>query len=355
MSKTVLIMAGGTGGHVIPALTVAKAFTEKNYQVHWLGTPRGIENTLVPAAGYPLHHIQMTGLRGKSKLSLLFAPFKIIKAIWQARKIIRKLKPDVVIGMGGYASAPGGVAAKLLGIKLVIHDQNSVAGMTNRLLARFADNVLQAFPGTFSAKFTPITVGNPVRADIAKLPNYAERVNGYSGQLRLLIMGGSQGAQVFNQAIPQALAQIDETLRPEIWHIAGEKKLAEAKAAYQQAGIKARVDGFVNDMASAYAWADLMIARAGALTVAEITAAGIPSILVPYPYAADDHQRKNAEQLQKAGAAVMLAQTKLDSKTLVDILVPLAQDRTQLLHMAAGAASFAKADAAQEIFIISTQ
>ena len=215
MSKIVLVMAGGTGGHVIPALTVAQAFAEKGYEIHWLGTPRGIENTLVPAAGYPLHHIQMTGLRGNSKLSLLFAPVKVIKAIWQARNIIRKLQPEIVIGMGGYASAPGGVAAKLLGKKLIIHEQNSVAGMTNRLLARFADKVLQAFPGAFSAKYTPITVGNPVRAEIAKLPSYEKRVNGYAGKLRLLIMGGSQGAQVFNQTIPKALAKIDEHLRPD--------------------------------------------------------------------------------------------------------------------------------------------
>lgn len=342
----VLIMAGGTGGHVIPALSLARALRERGVAVEWLGSPRGIENRLVPAAGITLHRIQVAGLRGNGLAGWLLAPWRLAKAIWQARQVISAFDPQLVVGLGGFASGPGGVAAWLMRRRLVIHEQNALAGMTNRYLAWLADGVYAAFPGAFGERRAEV-VGNPVRADIAALgetPRGSDALRQRS--LRLLVLGGSLGAQALNHYLPKALARLPATQRPEVRHQAGRDKESVTQAGYAEAGVDAEVSAFIDDMAAAYDWADLIVCRAGALTIAELAAAAKPSILVPFPHAVDDHQTRNARQLVDAGAARLMPQAQLTEASLAETLATLLEPEI-LATMAMSARAQARLDAVE--------
>ena len=343
--KKFLVMAGGTGGHVFPALAVARALQAQGGSVEWLGTMRGIEAQLIPAAEIPLHFISVEGIRGKGKAALLKAPLQISKAIWQARAVVKKVKPDAVLGFGGFATGPGGVAARLAGVPLIIHEQNAVAGTTNRLLAKIANRVLEAFPSGLPGAQE---VGNPVRSEIAQLPLPAERVGKHT-PLRLLVLGGSLGAVAINQLVPEALAKIPAEKRPQVIHQAGQRHLDLANEAYERAGVDAEVVPFIADMAAAYGQADLVICRSGALTVSEIAAAGLGAILVPFPFAIDDHQTKNGEWLEQAGAAQVIQQDTLEADELAALLESLFADPEKLLAMAEAARRVARPDATDRV------
>lgn len=348
MSGPVLIMAGGTGGHVFPALAVAQVLRARGIEVVWLGVPTGIEARVVPAAGFAMQYLTIGGIRGKGLWTLLRAPFSILHAVLEARRVLMRVRPRVVLGAGGYVSGPGGIAAWLLGIPLVIHEQNAVAGFTNRWLARIATEVLEAFPGSFGAGVAAHAIGNPVRADIAALPAPAARFAGRGPRIRLLVFGGSQGAQRLNAVVPQALAQLDPARRPEVRHQTGERGVAAACAAYRERNVEAEVLPFIEDMAAAYAWADLALCRAGAMTVSELEAAGLGAVLVPLAVATDDHQTKNAEVLASIGAARILAERELNASTLSGCLLELA-DRARLLKMAEAARAARTVDAADRL------
>ncbi|WP_313106543.1 undecaprenyldiphospho-muramoylpentapeptide beta-N-acetylglucosaminyltransferase [Stutzerimonas nitrititolerans] len=346
MAANVLIMAGGTGGHVFPALACAHEFQSRGYKVHWLGTPRGIENEVVPAAGLPLHLIDVSGLRGKSVGSLLKAPWQLLRSLWQARRVMRQLQPVCVLGLGGYVTGPGGLAARLAGVPLVIHEQNAVAGTANRSLAPFAARVCEAFPGTFAASDKRRTTGNPVRTELfLKTPrdSLADR------RPRLLVLGGSLGAEPLNKLLPDALAQVSSELRPEVFHQAGKQHADITRERYEAAGVTAQVAPFIKDMASAYAWADLVICRAGALTVCELAAAGLPSFLVPLPHAIDDHQTHNAEYLAKEGAALLLPQATTDAAALAAQLTEVLMQPEKLKAMGATARRLSRPDATRTV------
>lgn len=346
--KTALIMAGGTGGHVFPALAVADILRKSAVDVQWLGTAAGIEARVIPQADIKLHCIDVKGVRGKGKLGLLKAPWLVLKAIWQARKVFKAVRPDVVMGMGGFASGPGAVAAKLCGVPLVIHEQNARAGMTNRLSLPMAKRKLAAFPGAFGddhQKGIEI-VGNPIRGDILNIEPCAQRYAKRSSSINLLIVGGSLGAAVINQVVPQALALLDEELRPKVWHQSGANKDRQTQQFYDEAGVTAEVVPFIDDMQSAYSWADLVICRAGALTVSELAIAGVASILVPHLYAVDDHQTANARYLADAGAALLLDQKSLDSQTLAGMISDI-NSRELLASMAEKALSAASPKASE--------
>jgi len=341
MVKTILIMAGGTGGHIFPALAVADVLRAQGWNVVWLGAPHSMEAELVPKHGYPIRLVNFSGVRGKGLLRLVFLPMQLLRACVQSAAVIREVRPDVVLGMGGYITFPGGVMARLLGRKLVIHEQNSVAGLSNKMLAKIAQRVLSGFP-----KVLPQAVwcGNPVRAEIAQLVPPATRFASRTGNLKVLLVGGSLGAQALNEAMPKALALIPEAARPELIHQTGKKHFDSVQALYSGAGVAAQIQAFVDDMAGAYAEVDLVICRAGALTVAELATAGVASILIPYPYAVDDHQTHNAQFLSAQGAAILLPQSALNAVTLARYLQDL--DRTKLLSMAVAARALAKPDAA---------
>ncbi|MET1080065.1 MAG: undecaprenyldiphospho-muramoylpentapeptide beta-N-acetylglucosaminyltransferase [Pseudomonas sp.] len=342
MGGNVLIMAGGTGGHVFPALACALEFKARGYSVHWLGTPRGIENELVPQAGFPLHLIQVSGLRGKGKLALLKAPLQLLKALFQACRVMRELQPVCVLGMGGYVTGPGGLAARLNGAPLIIHEQNAVAGTANRSLRPFAQRVCEAFPNTFPASAKRRTTGNPVREELfLETPRAALARR----RPRLLVLGGSLGAEPLNQLLPAALAQVSAELCPEVFHQAGKQHDGITAERYREAGVQARVAPFIKDMAAAYAWADLVVCRSGALTVSELAAAGLPSFLLPLPHAIDDHQTHNAAYLARDGAAVLLPQRSTDAATLAAQLTEVLMQPERLIHMAGIARSLAKPDA----------
>ncbi|HSX87979.1 MAG TPA: undecaprenyldiphospho-muramoylpentapeptide beta-N-acetylglucosaminyltransferase [Pseudomonas sp.] len=346
MRGNVLIMAGGTGGHVFPALACAREFKARGYSVHWLGTPRGIENELVPAAGLPLHLIDVSGLRGKGKLSLLKAPFQLLKALLQARKVLRELQPVCVLGMGGYVTGPGGLAARMNGAPLIIHEQNAVAGTANRSLAPFASRVCEAFPDTFGASDKRRTTGNPVREEL-----FLETPRDALGKrrARLLVLGGSLGAEPLNKLLPEALALVAAELRPEVFHQAGKQHDGVTTERYAAAGVEAQVAPFIKDMARAYAWADLVVCRAGALTVSELAAAGLPSFLLPLPHAIDDHQTHNAGYLAREGAAVLLPQRSTDAATLAAQLTEVLMHPERLNSMAGTARRLAKPDATRTV------
>lgn len=344
--QPVLIMAGGTGGHVFPALAVARELLHAGVPVIWLGTRKGLEARVVPEAGIPMQWVKVSGLRGKGVLRLLMAPFMLAIALWQAFVVMLRIRPGVVLGMGGFVTGPGGVMARLLRRPLLIHEQNSVAGMTNRWLSRIATQVMEAFPGALPGA---VHTGNPVRADIAGLPPPGERLAGRNGRLRVLVLGGSLGAQALNETVPKALARLDESSRPEVMHQTGTRTLAAALDAYKVAGLDAQIEPFIEDMASAYAWADIVICRAGALTVAELAAAGIGSVLVPYPFAVDDHQTGNARFLEDADAAILLPQTELEPTRLAELLAGFVARRERLLEMAQAARRLAKPDAARQV------
>jgi UDP-N-acetylglucosamine--N-acetylmuramyl-(pentapeptide) pyrophosphoryl-undecaprenol N-acetylglucosamine transferase len=342
-------MAGGTGGHVFPALAVAEHLRELGMQVCWMGTRRGLEARVVPARGFPMEWIRVEGVRGVGAKRLLAAPVQILRALWQALGIMRRRRPSVVLGMGGFASGPGGLMARALGIPLVIHEQNRIAGLTNQWLARIATRVFEAFPGSFPKGRGAEACGNPVRLEIARLEPPGQRFAGRQGPLRLLVVGGSLGAQALNQTVPQALAQLPPEHRPLVRHQSGDRNLEEARAAYRQAGVSAELLPFIEDMAAAYAWADLVLCRAGALTISELAAAGLGAILVPYPYAVDDHQTRNAEYLVDAGAARLVPQRELTASGLSELLRPLLEDRRQVLAMAQAARGKARLDAVERI------
>lgn len=351
-SRTILIMAGGTGGHVFPALAVADCLKARGWKVAWLGARAGMEARLVPEKGYEMAWVRFAGMRGKGALRWAALPFMLLLAMWQSAAAIFRLRPDVVLGMGGFTAFPGGLMASLLAKPLVIHEQNSVAGLTNRVLACLADRVLVAFPSAFNNPGDkPIgcsrpaldRCGNPVRADIAALPAPEQRLAGRQGRLRLLVVGGSLGAAALNEMVPQALALIPEPLRPEVVHQSGAKHLEKLQANYAAAGVAVDARAFIDDMAQTYAWCDLIVCRAGALTLAEITAAGVASVLVPYPHAVDDHQTGNARFLSENGAAVLLPQQDLTPAGLADLLTNFTRDR--LLAMAQAARKLAKPEA----------
>jgi len=285
MSKTILVMAGGTGGHIFPALAVAHQLRDAGWRVVWLGNPEGMEAKLVPQHGFEMVNLQFAALRGKGLVRKLLLPLNLLRGFWQALKAIRQVKPNVVLGMGGYITFPGGLMAALTGVPLVLHEQNSVAGLANKVLAGVADRILTGFPEVFG-KGT--WVGNPVRPEIAKIASPAERLAERSGPLHVLVIGGSLGAQALNEMVPQGMALLGEADQPQIVHQAGEKHLDALKANYAAVGVQAHCVSFIEDMAGAYEWADLVICRAGALTIAELAAAGVASILVPFPHAVDD-------------------------------------------------------------------
>ncbi|QHS10262.1 undecaprenyldiphospho-muramoylpentapeptide beta-N-acetylglucosaminyltransferase [Sinimarinibacterium sp. NLF-5-8] len=339
-----MIMAGGTGGHVYPALAVAHHLIARGHQVVWMGAPDSFESRVVSAQGIALRPVQISGLRGKGMLKLLAAPWLLLRALWQAMQILRRERPDVVLGMGGFVAGPGGLAAWLLGIALVIHEQNAAAGLTNRLLARIARRVLQAFPGTFA---NARTVGNPTRQGFAELPEPALRQQ-HDGAPRVLVIGGSQGARALNERVPQALSLLTPVERPEVRHQGG-RTLEVAQQMYAHEDVAAQVDAFIDDMPAALAWADLVICRSGASTVAELAAAGCASVLVPFPAAVDDHQTRNAEYLLRAGAAALLPESEATPARLAALMRELLGDRQQLRRMAEAARAAAWLSATEQI------
>lgn len=347
MSLRFLIMAGGTGGHVFPALAVAKALMAQGHSVEWLGTNRGLEARVVPAAGIQLHSLNIAGVRGRGVRHLLLAPWLIIKAIFTVKQILRRLQPAAVIGLGGYVAGPGGVAAFLSRIPLLIHEQNAVAGTTNRLLARMARRVLCAFPDVLPGA---ITIGNPLRASFYDQAEPASRFDGREGAPRLLVLGGSLGAQALNQTLPRALALLPSQTRPLVRHQTGTQHAAACELAYQERGLNARIEPFIEDVAEALAWADLVICRAGALTVAELSAVGVAAVLVPYPHAIDDHQTANAQWLVERGAAMLAPQESLSPERLSRLLTEILSDRPRLCAMATAARAAATPDAT-EVFV----
>lgn len=342
-------MAGGTGGHVFPALAVAHRLQEKGWEIHWLGTKAGLEADIVTKAHIPLHYIAIKGLRRKGVLAWIIAPYQLLIALLQSLRIIIQLKPKVVLGMGGFVSGPGGLAAWLTQCPLVIHEQNSIVGMTNRWLAHVAKRVLEAFPGAFKSSLKATCIGNPVREELLALPPPVLRFQERKGPLKLLILGGSRGAQVLNQICPRALQTLAIDKRPEVWHQTGAGFDVTTRALYQELGVTAHIEPFIQNMADAYAWADLVLCRAGALTIAELTIVGIGSILVPFPFAVDDHQTVNAHFLEKAGAAILIQQSVLNKENLAQIISQLSLDRRQLLNMAEIAHSLAYRDALKAV------
>jgi UDP-N-acetylglucosamine--N-acetylmuramyl-(pentapeptide) pyrophosphoryl-undecaprenol N-acetylglucosamine transferase len=345
----VVIMAGGTGGHVFPALAVAKVLRARGVPVVWLGVPGSMEAKLVPANGFPIEWIRVRGIRGKGAFAWVLAPLRILGAVLQAAAVLRRVRPRAVLGAGGYVSGPGGIAAWMLRIPLLIHEQNAIPGLTNRWLARMAGQVLQAFPGSFGGGVRARTVGNPVREDIAALPEPAVRFAGRTGPARLLVFGGSLGAQRLNAMVPRALSQLDPARRPVVRHQAGERGIEAARAAYREARVDAEVTAFIDDMAAAYAWADVALCRAGAMTVAELQAAGLGALLIPLPIAADDHQTRNAGTLVDAGAGRVLQERDLTAESLCACIVDLTADRGRMLQMAEAARSLRVVDAAVRV------
>ncbi len=348
--NTIVVMAGGTGGHVYPALAVADVLREKGFTIIWLGTDNSFEADIVPKAGYLMEYISITGLRGAKLINTVMMPFRLISAIYQAIKIFRRYQPASVLGMGGYVSGPGAIACQFLGIPLIIHEQNSIPGFTNRILSRFAATVLVAFPDAFRNKKNMIYTGNPIRKSITNLPEPNVRFAEHSGNIRLLVLGGSLGAKYLNDNLPVSLSLLSKGQQFDVWHQAGKGKHVETMEIYSKQNVKARVVEFIVDMDAAYLWADLIICRAGAMTVSEISNVGLASILVPYPYAVDDHQTHNAAFLVNANAAIMAQQSELSvnylTKLLSDIII---KGRSYLLIMANNAYSLAKPDATSRV------
>lgn len=346
--KRILIVAGGTGGHIFPALVVARALRAKGVTVCWLGTREGLEGRLV-AKEFPLTYIAIKAFRGKGLLRKLWIPIRLLWATGCAYRIMRRLKPDVVFGMGSYVAAPAGLAAWLARIPLVIHEQNSVAGLTNRLLAKIATVVLQAFPRTFPLHMNVMMVGNPVRPDLVAAPSPTVRLADRQGPLRLLVLGGSQGARVVNQQVLAALADYPEKHELIVWHQTGQLDFSVVEERYKTIAIEAKVNAFIDGMATAYCWADLIVCRAGALTVSEIATVGVASILIPYPYAVDDHQFHNSRYLEQAGAGIIITQKFLTKRRLIKLFEQFAHDRDRLLTMAECARHLAQPQAVDDV------
>jgi UDP-N-acetylglucosamine--N-acetylmuramyl-(pentapeptide) pyrophosphoryl-undecaprenol N-acetylglucosamine transferase len=354
MSRPILIMAGGTGGHVFPALALARLLRAKSFEVVWLGTQRGLEARVVPAERIPIEWLSVGGLRGKGIMTLLAAPFRLALALAQALRVMWHYRPLVVVGLGGFVTGPGGVAAWLMRRPLLIHEQNAVAGFTNRCLSHLAREVLEAFPGSFGGAGRARAIGNPVRQDISAIAPPASRFADRNGAIRILVIGGSQGATRLNAVVPFALARLKQMSTSEIpaidvRHQAGERWIDTGRQSYATAGVRADVRPFIEDMAEAYSWADLVICRSGALTVSELAAAGVGAILVPFPAAVDDHQTHNAQYLVQEGAAVLIADRDLTAERLSDELRKLCSGRGKLLAMAERARLLAKPRAADEL------
>ncbi|MFA7679178.1 MAG: undecaprenyldiphospho-muramoylpentapeptide beta-N-acetylglucosaminyltransferase [Pigmentiphaga sp.] len=341
--RTLMVMAGGTGGHIMPGLAVAERLRSQGWQVVWLGNPAGMEARLVPQHGIALAPVHFSGVRGKGAATLLKAPFRLLSAMRDAARAFRAHRPDVVLGMGGYVALPGGLMARLRGIPLVLHEQNSVAGMTNRVLAKVADRVLTGFPDALPGE----TTGNPVRADVAALPEPQQRYDARQGRLRLVVLGGSLGAQALNTIVPQALALLPPAQRPDVMHQSGEKHLDALRQQYAQSGVEADCRAFITDMAQAYADADVLICRAGAMTVAEVCAAGVAAMFVPFPFAVDDHQTRNADYVVNGGAGWLRQQGELTADGLAQWLAGLT--REVLKEKAQRARALAFPDATQRI------
>jgi UDP-N-acetylglucosamine--N-acetylmuramyl-(pentapeptide) pyrophosphoryl-undecaprenol N-acetylglucosamine transferase len=346
---TIVIMAGGTGGHVFPALAVAQALRDQGVRVVWFGTRAGIEARVVPAADFEIKYISIRGLRGGGLWRWLLLPMRLNIAMFQAWRLLRRIKPDAVLAMGGFASGPGSLMASALRIPLLIHEQNAMAGLTNRWLAQIADVVMAGFPAAFGERPGVRVVGNPVRREIVALPSPALRLASHHGRLRLLIVGGSQGAQVFNQVVPEAVRALPETSRPQLWHQTGKRDEAAVAATYRALLPDAKVAAFIEDMAAAYAWADVVVCRAGAMTIAELAAAGVAAILVPFPSAADDHQTVNARFLEARDAALLLPQPEFMPARLAELLTSLAANRALLQRMAVNARACATTDATETV------
>lgn len=342
-------MAGGTGGHIFPGLAVAESLRKEQVPVRWLGASGAMEGQRVPAAGFPIDLVEISGLRGKGAMRWLRMPVQLIKAVSQAFVMIGRNRPACAMSFGGYAAGPGGLAARLRGVPLLVHEQNRVPGLTNRVLARMAQRVYQAFPGTWAQSIRAVTCGNPVRQSVADMAPPSERLRNRSGKPRLLITGGSQGARSLNRVLPQSIAQLTGIAAPEVRHQAGKGWVAETTAAYAAAGLTAQVDEFIEDMAQAYTWADLVVCRAGALTISELAAAGIGAVLIPFPHAVDDHQTRNAEFLVEVHAAQLMPESECNPETLGAVLQSLLGNRETLLSMAQAARSVAVPDSAAKV------
>ncbi|MAZ78194.1 MAG: undecaprenyldiphospho-muramoylpentapeptide beta-N-acetylglucosaminyltransferase [Legionellaceae bacterium] len=346
MTKRMLIMAGGTGGHIFPALAVAEQLKQEGHEVCFLGTASGLEAKLVPAHKFTLLTLNIVGVRGHKLSRKLLSPLLLLRAIWQAIRIIKKFKPDVVLGMGGFVSGPGGIAAFLLRKPLYLHEQNAVAGTTNRYLSKFAKHIFSAFPNTFPRASNEICVGNPVRRSLCDLPAPSERYAKRTGPINILVLGGSRGAMALNLYVPQALSQLKKPIM--VWHQAGEAHFDQAKQAYRECGIEAKIDAFIDDMSTVYAWADLVICRSGAMTVSEIAAVGIAVVFIPFPHAIDDHQTKNAASLANEKAAIVVKQSA-DMVERLSVAIDGLLDRQVLIDMAEHAYSVRKIHAVEKI------
>lgn len=349
MAKHFVVMAGGTGGHVVPGLSIAQALQEKGHSVSWMGTRAGIETQLVPAANIAIDYIDISGVRGKGLQGLLAAPFKIIHAFFQARRILKKVKADVVIGMGGFVAGPGGIAAKSLGLPLVIHEQNAIAGTTNKILAKFANHVLQAFDGAFALHPKVQTVGNPVRHSLVA---DAASVSEQDSPLKILVVGGSLGALALNDRIIALLQERDDI---NVLHQAGKRHIEKVRAQYQAAKIapeRFQLHAYIDDMQQAYQWADIVFCRSGAMTVSELSCALKPAIFVPFPFAIDDHQTANANVMVRAGAAILMKQSDMNSAALNALIQPLIDDKKQLMAMAEKAKAIRITNAGEKIVAV---
>jgi len=346
--QRIMIMAGGTGGHVFPALAVAEKLRSRGVDVIWLGTQRGIESRVVPEAGIALATIPISGLRGKGILGWLLAPLRITYAIMMAMRIVIKSRPQAVLGMGGFVTGPGGIAGWLLRKPVLIHEQNAIAGMTNRILARFARVVMEAFSGAFAASYCARQTGNPVRDNIMNIPEPSVRFAEHKGALRILVVGGSLGASVLNKTVPDAVREFSDQ-DVDVWHQTGRHELGETQQRYASSNKDARVTAFIADMSAAYQWADIVICRAGALTVTELASAGVASILIPFPYAVDDHQTANARFLEQAGAAILIQQDRFNAQWLKEQLNEFVDRRERLFAMAQAARSQARNEATNDV------
>lgn len=343
-APTLLVMAGGTGGHIFPGLAVAEYLREQGWNVSWLGNPQGMEYRLVPPKGFNFEGIKFGGLRGKGIKTLALLPFNLLRAFWQSIQVLRRVQPDVVLGMGGYVTFPGGMMSALLGKPLVLHEQNSIAGLANKVLAKVADKTLCAFPKALPGA---AWVGNPLRAGMGQIATPANRYGSRSGRLNILVVGGSLGAAALNDVVPQALVKIPKESRPVVIHQAGEKHVEALRQKYSDLNVEASVQPFIDDMVAAYANADLVICRAGAMTVAELSAVGVASYLVPFPYAVDDHQTANAKFLSDVGAAVLMPQPQMTADALANYLQTVT--RSDLQKMAEAALSQAKPHATEDV------
>ncbi|MFM8864397.1 MAG: undecaprenyldiphospho-muramoylpentapeptide beta-N-acetylglucosaminyltransferase [Limnohabitans sp.] len=346
LQKCALIMAGGTGGHIFPGLAVAQALRSAGWRVHWLGAPESMEEQLVPPQGFAFEPVQFGGVRGKGLQTLALLPLKLLRAFWQSLQVVRRVRPDVVVGLGGYITFPGGMMASLLGKPLVLHEQNSVAGLSNKVLAQIADRVFSAFPGVLQGAQW---VGNPLREAFLAQPAPEQRFAGRSGPLQLLVVGGSLGAKALNDTVPQALALIPAGQRPQVVHQSGARQIDALRASYAAAGVQATLTPFIDDTASAFAQADLVICRAGASTVTELAAVGAAALFVPFPFAVDDHQSSNARFLVEQGGGWLLPQAELSAQELARRLQQMT--RQELLDRAQKAHQQRKTNATREVVV----